>query len=38
MKEEFKPACKRCGANLPVGLQLDVICVKCLIKPRGKDI
>jgi len=34
--QEWKPKCKTCGKNIPIGLQLDSICVECLIKRTKK--
>ena len=36
MKKEWKPKCKTCGKDIHVGLQLDSICVECLIKGKNK--
>ena len=37
MSNEWKPKCNKCGKDIPIGLQLDKICVECLLKTPNKD-
>jgi hypothetical protein len=34
--EEFKKICQVCGDEIPIGIGLNKICPKCLIKPQLK--
>ena len=36
MKKEWKPKCNKCKKDIPIGLQLESICVECLIKRHKK--
>ena len=37
MSNEWIPKCNKCGNDIPIGLQLDSICVECLVKRPNKD-